>query len=176
MRIEPGWSPPESAAELFVSVRRVVLDVIAKEKREQARQPHADEPLHGGFEESPEDSLQSFERMQWILTRLPAPLAEALMASLTAGRRNDAAVALELGMTTATFTTRLFKARRAAEELASYYELLPIEQANLMAELSYGSKTRAQLAHESGMLLEELTSLWRQAVEALEKSRREVAS
>lgn len=174
MQQEPGWTPPQSHAELFVCVRRVVMDVVAKEKRDRLREDRgASDPV---AYDSAEESLHAFERLEWIMAKLPAPLAEALMASLSAGRRNDAEVARELGITTPTYTTRLFKARRAAEELASYYELLPLDLANLMAELGYGGKTRAQVAHELGMLVDELTTKWNQATSVLEKKRGVVAS
>jgi DNA-directed RNA polymerase specialized sigma24 family protein len=170
MKDEPGWSPPETNVELFVCVRRVVMDVVAKEKRDRRR--HEEGGSINRPDDSPEESLHAFERLQWILSRLPTPFAEALTASLTAGRRDDAAVARELGLTTAAFTARLFKARRAAEELATYYEVLPLDQANLMAELRYGGKTRAQIAREAGMLLDDLTALWQEATTALEKNRK----
>jgi len=170
LRDEPGWTLPETHAELFLSVRRVVMDVAAKEKRDRVR----DESAAGGAPQadSAEESLHAFERLQWIVGRLPAPFAQALTASLSAGRRDDAAVARELGLTVAAFTARLFKARRAAEELASYYELLPLDQARLMAELRYGGKTRAQVAHELGLLPDELAERARRAVDVLEKRRR----
>jgi DNA-directed RNA polymerase specialized sigma24 family protein len=170
MNDEPGWSLPETRAELFVCVRRVVIDVAAKEKRDRARHDRAASIV--AESDSPEDSLYAFERLHWILARLPASLAEALTASLSAGRRDDAAVARELGLTTSAFTARLFKARRAAEELASYYELLPLEQATLMAELRFGGKSRAEVAHDLGLLPDELALRSQQAVDALEKSRR----
>jgi DNA-directed RNA polymerase specialized sigma24 family protein len=174
MMEEPGWSPPESNVELFVCVRRVVIDAVAKERRERERLKSEAEGVR--FADSPEESLYAFERLSWILARLPPQLAEALIASLSAGRREDAAVARELGLTTAAFTARLFKARRASEELARFYELLSLDQANLMAAIRYGSKTRAQIAGELGMLLDDLTARWREAVEALEKHGEVIAS
>lgn len=165
---EPGWAPPESNVELFVCVRRAVMDAAAKESRQRAliarQDPH-------GWADSPEESLHAFERLRWILARLPAPLAEALTASLSAGRAADAEVARELGLTAAAFTTRLFKARRAAEELAEIYDRLPKDQAELLAELRYSGKSRTQIAHELGLLIDELTSRFDDAVDALEKSR-----
>jgi DNA-directed RNA polymerase specialized sigma24 family protein len=167
---EPGWSPPEECAELFVCVKRVVLDEIAKEMRISARDDagarHA--RLHA---QTPEDALHAMQRLQWILARLPAPLAEVLQATLCAGRRKDAAVAKELGITHGAFTARLFKARRAAEELAAFYEVLSPEQANLMAELQYSGKSRAQVAHELSLLADELAQRWQQALEVLEQHR-----
>lgn len=170
MKDEPSWLLPETRAELFVCVRRVVIDVVAKEKRDQQRHDRAAGMAAPAG--SPEESLHAFERLQWILARLPAPLAEALTASLSAGRRDDAAVADELGITSSAFTARLFKARRAAEDLANYYELLSLEQATLMAELRYGGKSRAQVAHDLGMLPDELAARSRQALDVLEKNRR----
>lgn len=167
MTDEPAWRPPETNVELYVCVRRVTIDFVAKEQRERTRaQQSAEEPRAS---ESPEDSLYAFERLTWILRRLPPQLAEALISSLSAGRGDDASVARELGITAAAFTARLFKARRAAEELAKFYELLPLEQANLMAELRFGGKTRAQIASELGMLLGDLMSRWEEAVQALQK-------
>ena len=175
MNLEPGWAPPESSTELFVCVRRVVIDVVAKEKRERARDDRS-----AGFApisaDSPEESLHAFERLQWILDRLPFTLAEALMASLSAGRRTDAAVARELGITACAYTMRLFKARRAAEELARFHELLVPEQANLLAALTYGGKSRAQLAHEHGLLGDELGARVDHALAVLEKSGKAAAS
>lgn len=170
LRDEPGWALPETHSELFLSVRRVVIDVATKEKRDRCR----DESAAAGASQadSAEDSLHAFERLQWIVARLPAPFAQALTASLSAGRRDDAAVASELGLTVAAFTARLFRARRAAEELASFYEVLPLEQARLMAELRYSGKTRSQVAHELGMLPDELAEHARRAVDVLEKNRR----
>ena len=43
---------------------------------------------------------------------------------------------------------------------------------NLMAELKYGGKTKAELATELGMLNDELTTCWQEAVALLEKNRR----
>ncbi len=167
---EPGWTPPETHAELFVCVRRVVMDMIAKEQRDRARlgDEHAGAPLDG----SPEDSLHAFERLRWILARLPRPFAEVLTASVSAGRRNDAAVAEELGLTSATFTTRLYKARRAAEELATFYETLPLDQANLMAALRFSGRSRPQIAEDLGLLPEELAARSEDALARLEKSKR----
>ncbi|MEZ4299061.1 MAG: hypothetical protein R3B70_29195 [Polyangiaceae bacterium] len=174
MREEPGWTLPETYSELFVCVRRVVIDVAAKEKRDRLRNATAGGDL-APEPECPETSLHAFERLQWIVSRLPASLAEVLTASLSAGRRDDATVARDLGITLSAFTTRLFRARRAAEELASYYELLPLDQATLMAELRYGGKTRAQVAHELGMLPDEVAERSRQALDFLEKNRRAVS-
>jgi DNA-directed RNA polymerase specialized sigma24 family protein len=170
MTDEPGWAPPETHVELFVCVRRVAMDMAAKEERDRARV--GDEGTWSRLSDSPEDSLHAFERLRWILARLPRPLAEVLTASISAGRRDDAAVARELGLTNATFTMRLFKARRAAEELATYYEILPLEQANLMAELRFGGRTRPQVARDLGLTLEELEARWQDALDRLEKSRR----
>lgn len=167
---EPGWTPPETHAELFVSVRRVALDMVAKEERDRSRLGDGGEGSDPA--ESPEDSLHAFERLRWILARLPRQFAEALTASLSAGPRNDAAVAQELGLTSGAFTARLFKARRAAEELATYYESLPLEQANLMAALRFGGRSRAQVAAELGLSPDELAARWQDAVARLEKSRR----
>jgi len=169
MRDEPGWAPPETTVELFVCVRRAAMDVVAKEQRLRAHTDAASPPPL--WTDSAEESLFAFERLQWILSRLPAPLAEVLKASLSAGRNGDAAVARELGVTAATFTTRLFKARRAAEELATYYELLPFEQAELLAEVRFGGKTRNQVAHERGILPHELTARMQEATDALDKSK-----
>ena len=169
MRSEPGWLPPESGAELFVCVRRAALDVIASEQRERARVDGMDRS--SGIVESPEASLEACERLQWILVRMPAPLAEVLMASLCAGRMSDAAVAGELGLTTPTFTMRLFKARRAAEELALYYELLPSNEANMLADLRYSGKPRAQIADERGLLPNELDALEARALATVDPQR-----
>src|SRR5438128_2408275 len=79
MRDEPGWGPPESNVELFVCVRRVVMDIVAKEQRDRSRLEDAETPSHHGG--SPEESLHAFERLEWILARLPGPLAETLKAS-----------------------------------------------------------------------------------------------
>lgn len=170
MTDEPAWTPPESNVELYVCVRRVVIDVVAKEQRDRAR--FANEGGSVPAAESPEETLHAFERLQWILARLPAQAAEVLVASLCAGRRDDATVARELGLTTSAYTARLFKARRAAEDLARFYEVLSLEQANLLAELRYGAKTRAQLANELGVLQGELNLRWQAALEALEQSGR----
>ncbi len=170
MKDEPGWTPPESYGEFFLCVRRIVIDVVAKEKRDRKRDDHAfaGTPLSEG----PDESLAAFERLQWILARIPEPLAAVLTASLSAGRRDDTAVAAELGLTLSAFTGRLFKARRAAEELASYFELLPLPQATLMAELRYGNKTRTQLANELGIRPDELAARSQRAMDLLEKTRR----
>ena len=169
LKDEPGWSLPETHAELFVCVRRVVIDVVTKEKRERLRDERAISMVE---RDAADESLHAFERLQWILARLPVPLADALTASLSAGRRDDAAVAADLGITVAAFTARLFKARRAAEELASYFELLSPEEATLMAELRYGGKTRHQLARELGLRPDELAARWQRALDLLEKNRR----
>ena len=170
MNDEAGWELPETRAELFVCVRRAVIDVASKEKRARLRDERAPRTLEP--DGTPEDTLHAFDRLQWILARLPAPLAEALTASRSAGRRDDASVARELGLTCAAFTSRLFKARRAAEELASYYELLPYDQANLMAELRYGGRSRSQIAHDLGILPAELDTRSQEAEGVLEKHRR----
>jgi DNA-directed RNA polymerase specialized sigma24 family protein len=170
MRDEPGWAPPESSAELFVCVRRVAMDMAAKEQRDRSRL--GEDGSKSERSDSPEESLHAFERLRWILARLPPSFAEALTASLTAGRRDDAAVAEELGLTIAAFTGRLFKARRAAEELAAYYEQLPLEQANLIAQVRYSGRTRAQLARDFGVMVDELTARYEDALDRLEKSRR----
>ncbi len=172
---EPGWVPPDDGAALFVSVKRVVMDEVAKEKRDWART----RSLHGrqsgqhnpSLAPCPEDALHAFERLRWILARLPAHLAQVLTASLSAGRNNDASVATELGLSHSAYTARLFKARRAAEQLATYYDQLTLEQANLMAALSFSGKTRTQIAHELSLLLDELTSRWRQASEVLDRNK-----
>ena len=165
---EPGWSPPEDSAELFVCVKRVVLDEVAKEVRRRTRDQHeAGRARPDAL--TPEESLHAFQRLQWILQRLPAQLAEVLERSLSAGRSRDAAVAEELGLSHGAYTARLFKARRAAEELAAYYDLLSPEQANLMAELRFSGKTRAQIAHELSILSDDLTQRWQQALEVLEQ-------
>ena len=170
MTDEPGWGPPETHLELFVCVRRVVMDVVAKEQRDRAR--FGEEGTWSHLPGSPEESLHAFERLRWILARLPPPLAEALTASVSAGRRHDAAVAQELGLTSAAFTARLFKARRAAEELATYYETLPLEQANLMAALRFSGRSRAQIAEEHGLSPDELAARHDDAQDRLQKSRR----
>ncbi len=170
LKDEPAWVLPESYAELFVCVRRVVIDVAAKEKRDRLRNEHAIRSAPEG--DAPDESLHAFERLQWILARLPSQLAVALTASLSAGRRDDAAVASELGLSVSAFTGRLFKARRAAEELASYYELLSLDEATLMAELRYGGKTRSQLARELGIKPDELAARSQRAIDLLEKTRR----
>lgn len=169
MRDEPGWSPPESNGELFVCVRRVAIDIAAREQRDRARDERS--PVRP-LDASPEDSLQAFDRLRWILSRLPVQLGDALKASLAAGRSDDAAVARELGLTHAAFTARLFKARRAAEELASFYELLPLERANLLAELRYGGKSRSEIARQHGLSVDELAARCRGAEDALEKNRK----
>jgi DNA-directed RNA polymerase specialized sigma24 family protein len=170
MTDEPGWAPPETHVELFVCVRRAVMDLVAKEQRDRSRVGDEGEGSH--LTGSPEESLHAFERLRWILARLPEPLAEVLTASVSAGRRNDAEVARELGLTPATFTTRLFKARRAAEELAAYYEILPLEQATLMAKLRYSGRSRAQIAEDLGLAPGELDARSQDAADRLEKTRR----
>jgi DNA-directed RNA polymerase specialized sigma24 family protein len=170
MNEELGWTPPETHVELFVSVRHVVLDLVAKEQRDRANRG-GEAPL-SYVTCCPDESLHAFERLRWILARLPPPLAEALTASVSAGRRNDAALARELGLTSATFTARLFKARRAAEDLATYYEILPLEQANLMAELRFSGRSRAQVAKALGLMPDELDARSQDALERLGKSRK----
>jgi DNA-directed RNA polymerase specialized sigma24 family protein len=170
MTDEPGWAPPETHVELFVCVRRAVMDLVAKEQRDRSRV--GDEGATSHLTGSPEESLHAFERLRWILARLPQPLAEALTASVSAGRRNDAEVARELGLTSAAFTTRLFKARRAAEELAAYYENLPLEQATLMAKLRFSGRSRAQIAEDLGLAPSELDARSQDAADRLEKTRR----
>ena len=145
MSDEPGWAPPETHVELFVCVRRVTMDLVAKEQRDRSR--HGDEGATSHLTGSPEDSLHAFERLRWILARLPDPLADALTASVSAGRRNDA-------------------------ELATYYELLPLEQANLMAELRFSGRSRAQIAERLGLAHDELDARSQEAVDRLEKTRR----
>lgn len=169
LKDEPGWALPESYTELFVCVRRAVIDVVTKEKRDRARD---EQSIAAGERQNVDESLHAFERLRWILAHLPSPLADALTASLSAGRRDDAAVAADLGITVPAFTARLFKARRAAEELASYYELLSLDEATLMAELRFGGKTRAQLARELGIRPEELAARSQRAIDLLEKNRR----
>lgn len=169
LKEEPGWTLPETYTEMFVSVRRAVIDVVTKEKRDRLR----DESAAGVTERGAvDDSLHAFERLRWILAHLPGPLADVLTASLSSGRRDDAAVAADLGITAAAFTARLFKARRAAEELASYYELLPVDEATLMAELRFGGKTRTQLARELGIRPEELLARSQRALDLIQKNRR----
>jgi DNA-directed RNA polymerase specialized sigma24 family protein len=174
MRDEPGWAPPETHVALFVCVRRVAMDLVAKEQRDRSHVGAEGEPSY--LADSPEDSLHAFERLRWILARLPRPLAETLTARLSAGPHDDATVARELGLTSATFTARLFKARRAAEELATYYEMLPLEQADLMAKLRYSGRSRAQIARELGIVLDELMARWQDALDQLEKKGRRAAS
>lgn len=169
LKDEPGWKLPETHAELFVSVRRVVIDLVAKEKRDRLRDERSVSTVE---RDAIDESLHAFERLRWILAHLPAPLADALTASLSAGRRDDATVAADLGLTVATFTMRLFKARRGAEELASYYELLSLDEATLVAELRYGGKTRTELARELGIRPEEVSARSQRALELLEKNRR----
>jgi len=165
---DPSWLPPEQGAGLFVCVKRVVIDEVAKDKRLRARnQRAAEQPTSPP--QSPEDSLQAFQRLRWIVAHLPAQLAEVLMASLSAGTRRDPEVASELGLTPSAYTSRLFRARRAAEVLATYYDVLTPEQAHLMAQLRYSGKSRSQVAHELCLLRDELTKRWQQALEALEQ-------
>lgn len=169
LKEEPGWTLPETYTEMFVCVRRAVIDVVTKEKRDRLR----DESAAGVTERGAvDDSLHAFERLRWILAHLPGPLADVLTASLSSGRRDDAAVAADLGITASAFTARLFKARRAAEELASYYELLPVDEATLMAELRFGGKTRTQLARELGIRPEELLARSQRALDLIQKNRR----
>lgn len=172
---EPEWMPPATHVELFVAVRRVVMDIVAMEERQRALLERS-----GGWsslEDSPEESLHAFDRLQWVFSKMPPQLAEALQAGLASGRRSDAAVAAELGVTTSTFTMRLFKARRVAEELASFFELLPLDQANLLADLRFGDKSRSSLAREAGISLDELTARWKSALDDIETTRkRRVAS
>ncbi|MCC6522042.1 MAG: hypothetical protein IT373_05225 [Polyangiaceae bacterium] len=175
LRDEPGWAPPETSAELYVCVRRVILDLVAKEKRERDRHDRSASASPSSAD-SPEDALHAFERLEWILARLPAPLAEALTASLSAGRSRDALVAHELGLSESAYTMRLYKARRAAEELASYYELLSPEQASLLATVGYSGKSRRQIAHELGLLPDELAVRAARARDALARNRRAAAS
>jgi DNA-directed RNA polymerase specialized sigma24 family protein len=170
MRDEPGWVPPETHVELFVCVRRVVIDLTAKEERDRTSAGADSE--RSCLTDTPEDSLHAFERLRWILARMPRALAEVLTARLSAGPHDDAEVARELGLTSATFTMRLFKARRAAEELATYYEMLPLEQADLMAKLRYSGLSRARIARELGIVLEELLARAQAALDQLEKGRR----
>jgi DNA-directed RNA polymerase specialized sigma24 family protein len=119
---DPSWAPPETHVELFVCARNVVRDLASLEARQRA--------LSDGASQDPiearhvDESLHAFERLNWILARMPASLAEVLEAALASGRNDDAAVARELGLTRAAFTMRLFKARRAAEELAASYDAL----------------------------------------------------
>jgi DNA-directed RNA polymerase specialized sigma24 family protein len=155
MQREPGWSPPEHAAALFVCVKRVVLDSVDKEWR-HARRAEASHSERRPLLQSPEDRLHALERLDWILSHMPATLAEALQASLAAGRDGDAMVASQLGITHAAYTARLFKARRAAEGLAHMFEQLEPRDAELLAELKFGGKSRAQLAHEHGLLRDDL--------------------
>lgn len=171
MQRDASWTPPDDKAALFVCVKRVVLDEVAKERRRRERLDRsAEEPRRPPC--MPDESLHAMARLQWILARLPAPLAEALQASLAAGRRKDGEVAAELGITPAAYTARLFKARRAAEELAAYFDVLPPEQAHLMAELRFSGKTRAQIAHELSLLVDDLAGRWHDALAALERGGR----
>ncbi len=169
MNEDPTWDPPEARAELFVCVRRVVIDIAAKERRARLRDDGAPIPQPtAGIDES----LHAFGRLEWILEHLPAPLAEALTATLGAGRRDDAAVAGELGLTAGAFTARLFKARRAAEELSNFYDHLSPTQATLMAELRYGGKSKKDVASGLGMRQDELIARSTEAEGILEKHRR----
>jgi DNA-directed RNA polymerase specialized sigma24 family protein len=165
---EPAWSPPEDAVALFVCVKRVVIDELGKWERRPLREagPHIAAPAF-----SPEEGFHAFQRLDWILGRLPAQSAEVLMASLSAGRRRDTAVASELGLTHRAYTARLFHARRAAEQLATYYEQLAPDLAELMAQLCFGGRTRAQIAHELGLLPDELEARRQQALAVLEENR-----
>ena len=167
---DPGWEPPESKVELFVCVRRAVLDVVAMESRQRRLQEQV-EPA-SEWVGSPEDSLHAFERLEWILGHLSPEFAEALVASLSSGRRNDAEVAAELGLTTSAFTGRLFKARRCAEELALYYERLSRGQAELVAALRFSGKIRRQIAVELGLSLDELAQGWQESLDLLDKFRK----
>ncbi len=154
MRREPGWAPPEDCSALFVCVKRVVLDQVNKDKRSLSDEREPDRvPAPSALTD---DKLHAFERLQWILTRLPLPLAEVLTTSLSAGRRKNAELARELGITVSAYTSRLFRARRAAEQLATYYDLLSPQQATLMAELNYSGKSHVQIAHDLCLLLDEL--------------------
>jgi len=135
-------------------VKRVVLDQVNKDKRSLSDEREPDRvPAPSALTD---DKLHAFERLQWILTRLPLPLAEVLTTSLSAGRRKNAELARELGITVSAYTSRLFRARRAAEQLATYYDLLSPQQATLMAELNYSGKSHVQIAHDLCLLLDEL--------------------
>lgn len=169
MQREPDWSPPEEAVALFVCVKRAVLDQIAKEATASA---HARRAHRVGMPaQPPDESLHALHRLQWILERLPAPFAEALEASLAAGHRGDEALAAELGISRAAFTTRLFRARRAAEELAAYYDVLAPDEAHLLAEVQYSGKSRDQIAAEMRLFAGELTKRWRAALSTFEARR-----
>jgi DNA-directed RNA polymerase specialized sigma24 family protein len=167
---EPGWEPPEEAVALFVCVKRAVLDQIAKEAtarshaaRSRTRPELAPPP--------PDESLHALHRLEWILARMPAHLAEVLEASLAAGHRGDEALAAELRISRAAFTTRLFRARRAAEELASYYDILTPDEAHLLAEVQFSGKSRRQVAHEMSLLVDDLAGRCREALASLEARR-----
>ncbi|MEM1033562.1 MAG: hypothetical protein AAGN82_24720 [Myxococcota bacterium] len=162
---EPEWTPPESPSALFVCVKRVIIDEVDRERRRTARDRAA--PMNQRTTTPPDVTVEAFDRIRWILDRLPEPMADVLSASLGAGRRRDAEVAATLGLAPAAYTTRLYRARRAAEELASFYDRLPSDQAQLMAEMTYGGKTRAQIADERRLLVDELEALWRDARDAL---------
>lgn len=164
---EPDWIPPSSPSALFVCVKRVVIDEVDRERRRTARDRAA--PMNQRTTIPPDVTVEGFDRLRWILDRLPTHLSEALAASLGAGRRRDAEVAKTLGLAPAAYTTRLYRARRAAEELASFYDGLPSDQANLMAEIAYGGKSRAQIADERSLLVSELEALWQSAKDALRK-------
>ena len=166
MRREPAWAPPEEAVALFVCVKRVVLDQIAKEASARGRDERGGR--EGRPAPPPDESLHALHRLEWILARLPAPLAEAIEASLAAGHRGDEAVAAELGVSRAAFTTRLFRARRAAEELARYYDTLAPDDAHLLAEVQCSGKSRRQIAREASLLVEELACRCRDARARLE--------
>ena len=167
---EPEWQPPSTHVELFVAVRRVVMDIVAMEERQRALLERVDG--WSRLADSPEESLHAFDRLQWVFAKMPSQLAEALQAGLASGRRSDAAVAAELGVTVSTFTMRLFKARRVAEELASFFELLPLDQANLLADLRFGDKSRSALARDAGISMDELSARWRSALDEIEATRK----
>lgn len=166
MQREPDWSPPEEAVALFVCVKRAVLDQIAKESTARNHSAKSAGRLPPA---APDESLHALHRLEWILARLPVPLAEALEASLAAGHRGDEALAAELGISHGAFTTRLFRARRAAEQLASYYDMLGPEEAHLLAEVQFSGKSRRQIAHEMSLLVDELSERCRRALASLER-------
>ena len=167
MQREPGWGPPEEAVALFVCVKRAVIDQVAKENSARAHAARSRSRVEPP-PPAPDESLHALNRLEWILARLPAALAEVLEASLAAGHRGDEALATELGISRAAFTTRLFRARRAAEELASYYDLLAPDEAHLLAEVQFSGKSRRQIAREASLLVEELACRCRDARARLE--------
>jgi len=166
---DPSWTPPETHVELFVCAKNVVMDLAAMESRQRALLEGVPRPISSGVR--PDDALHACGRLEWILGRMPAHLSEVLQAALASGRRDDREVASELGISTATFTTRLFKARRAAEDLATLYDTLPSDEASLLASLRYGDRTRSEIARSLGLTLDELSDRWGAALDALQLTR-----